>query len=128
MPVCTLQTVPVALTSSVSVFVFLALNQIGSARTSKVYLSAGHILKRDFAGKRLDAVTKRNPPAMTNLWPYLRARQEERSSRLKAYEASFLSTALEGRLAPIHRRLWGSPDHEKQAAIAVRFVSVVARR
>lgn len=61
---------------------------------------------------------------MTNLWPYLRFREEEAVARQRIYAGSFLGRlAAERRVNPIATRLWGCPDGEKQAEIAVRYGS-----
>ena len=94
------------------------------ATMRSVYMSAGQLLKQDFRGKRLDTVLKKHPQAMTNLWPYLRYRQREVADRQKIYAASFLPRALklQGRNIPISPRLWGSPDHDRQLCMALRYV------
>ncbi|OCH90029.1 hypothetical protein OBBRIDRAFT_793741 [Obba rivulosa] len=90
-----------------------------------VYLSASHILKRDFNGARLDAILKHHPQTMTNMWPYLRYRKAEATHCRAAYEASFLAhfNRRAGLSCPIARRLWASPDDERQIVVALRFVA-----
>lgn len=83
------------------------------------YISAVHRLRRDFPGRRLEAVIQQYSPNMTNMWPYLRQRENEVSTRKQAYRASFLNLALKGHNM-ILGRLWTSPDHVKQITIAVR--------
>ncbi|KAF8908955.1 hypothetical protein CPB84DRAFT_1766476 [Gymnopilus junonius] len=74
------------------------------------YVSAAHQLSRRFPGER-----------MFNLWPYLISREQEVESRRAIYEASFLFQTCKG-LFEINEALWSSPDHSKQANIAVRFI------
>ncbi|KAJ3519242.1 hypothetical protein NM688_g9329 [Phlebia brevispora] len=88
-----------------------------------VYLSAGHILQRDFGGNRLDTIFRTHSRAMTNFWPYLRLRRAEAASKRNAYTQSFIPRALQGQPIPICRRLWGCPDNEKQIVIALRFLN-----
>ncbi|KAI0036489.1 hypothetical protein K488DRAFT_41059 [Vararia minispora EC-137] len=85
-----------------------------------VYLSAGEILRRKYAGRRLESQELIFPAPIINWWPYLRARQKEWADRLDAYKSSFLArfyTEL-----PIDGRLWASPDNEKQITIVLRFL------
>ncbi|KAJ6512152.1 hypothetical protein C8R47DRAFT_1292101 [Mycena vitilis] len=87
------------------------------------YLSATHRLRRDFAGKRLTLVLEKHPPAITNMWPYLKQRTQELFSRKRQYSSSFLSRHFpSGASSPISEHLWTSPDHEKQIGIALRFL------
>lgn len=89
-----------------------------------VHLSALHLLSRDYAGRRLNAILEQYPKNMTNFWPYLRLRMAEVSERRQAFKQSFL-----GRYTysigydPLTNHLWTSPDDEKQVDIATRFVS-----
>ncbi|KAF7365346.1 hypothetical protein MVEN_00406600 [Mycena venus] len=94
-----------------------------------VYLSASSRLARDFAGKRLSLVLAKYPQATTNMWPYLKLRRQEVSSRKLEYSASFLGRVLPfpfsggtNNTCPISERLWCSPDHERQIVIALRFL------
>ncbi|EED81043.1 predicted protein [Postia placenta Mad-698-R] len=90
-----------------------------------VYLSASHILKSQFDGRRLqEEALKRYSLAMTNMWPYLRFRHAEVAQRQQAYDASFLARFMRGKGLPdpIAINLWVSPDNERQIAIAIRFV------
>ncbi|KIP04667.1 hypothetical protein PHLGIDRAFT_183223 [Phlebiopsis gigantea 11061_1 CR5-6] len=87
-----------------------------------VYLSAVPILRQNFAGKRFDRDTNQYSLAMTNLWPYLRFREDEAKRNRRIYEESFLHRhAKDGKANVISSHLWGSPDNGKQLAIAVRF-------
>ncbi|KAF8964182.1 hypothetical protein BDZ97DRAFT_914993 [Flammula alnicola] len=85
------------------------------------YLSAVNQLSRKFLGKRLQNTLLDYSSKMTNFWPYLRHRHEEAKERQSIYEASFLGRAVKG-VYGIAEGLWSSPDHEKQATIAVRFL------
>ncbi|CAL1712780.1 unnamed protein product [Somion occarium] len=86
-----------------------------------LYLSASPILQRKFPGKRLEDVSRRYSPTMSNMWPYLRLRQDEIAERRKIYHESFLSRIFKGR-NPIAISLWASGNHENQLRIALRFV------
>lgn len=59
---------------------------------------------------------------MTNMWPYLRFREEEALRRHERYNKSFVAKYYRGRGLPnpISSGLWGSPDNERQIAMAVR--------
>ncbi|KAJ7175735.1 hypothetical protein C8R46DRAFT_1249351 [Mycena filopes] len=92
-----------------------------------LYLSASHRLRRDFAGARLAGVltTYAQALTMTDMWPYLRQREEEVRARKQEYSASFLGR--HGAIASsadnaISELLWASPDHERQIVIALRFL------
>lgn len=88
---------------------------------SSVYLSAVHIIDRKFCGKRSVEDMKTYSKAMTNFWPYLRVREDEATIRQRMYAQSFLQNlASFRRINSISPHLWGSPDHERQATIAVR--------
>ncbi|TBU61886.1 hypothetical protein BD310DRAFT_812385 [Dichomitus squalens] len=90
-----------------------------------VYLSAACLLARDYTGRRLrEDVLKKYPPAMTNMWPYLRVRETEVARRRSIFESSFLWRLIRklGLSDPIAAHIWASPDHPKQLSIAVRFV------
>lgn len=94
-------------------------------RFPSVYLSASHILKSQFDGRRLqEEALKRYSLAMTNMWPYLRFRHAEVAQRQQAYDASFLARFMRGKALPdpIAINLWVSPDNERQIAIAIRYV------
>ncbi|KAI0081570.1 hypothetical protein K474DRAFT_1768489 [Panus rudis PR-1116 ss-1] len=87
-----------------------------------VYLSAHSILLRDFPGKRLQDVTRKHSPTMSNYWPYLRLRQAERAERRDVYQKSFLAAFCDLRgYKPISDALWSSGDNDKQITIAIRF-------
>jgi hypothetical protein len=64
-------------------------------------------------------------PKMTNMWPYLRVRQEELIERRRIYCDSFLGRVIHQ--GHISDRLWTSPDNDKQATVAVRFVNVLVK-
>ena len=89
-----------------------------------VYLSATHLLSRNYAGRRLDVILEQHPKNMTNLWPYLRLRMAEASERRHAFKQSFLGqyTSSMG-YDPLSEHLWTSPDNNKQVDIAIRFVT-----
>ncbi|KAG9315932.1 hypothetical protein JVU11DRAFT_3584 [Chiua virens] len=88
-----------------------------------VYLSATHLLSKNYAGRRLDAVFEQHPKNMTNFWPYLRFRTSEVSGRRLAFKQSFLGryTCSMG-YDPLSEHLWTSPDDKKQVDLALRFV------
>lgn len=58
------------------------------------------------------------------MWPYLHARGAEAMSRRQAFDACFLDVYFKanGLPNPIARRLWASPDDERQITIALRYV------
>ncbi|KAK0464636.1 uncharacterized protein EV420DRAFT_1517338 [Desarmillaria tabescens] len=56
------------------------------------------------------------PQNMTNMWPYLRQRNQECILR------RFLPRVFKRNKTIISPQLWTSPDHEHQATIAVRFL------
>ncbi|RPD62799.1 hypothetical protein L227DRAFT_522666 [Lentinus tigrinus ALCF2SS1-6] len=90
-----------------------------------VYLSASCILTQQYQGRRLqDDVLRKHSQAMTNMWPYLRARQAEVGQRRRVYETSFLARILQrcGLANPVSSRLWASPDSSKQLLVVIRFV------
>jgi hypothetical protein len=103
----------------VSLYAILGRVAVLPIRCDSVYISAVYRLRREFPGRRLEAVIQQYSPNMTNMWPYLRQREQEILTRKRAYQASFLSQALDGRYN-ISERLWTSPDHVKQTTIAVR--------
>ncbi|KAH8114351.1 hypothetical protein DFH11DRAFT_1855513 [Phellopilus nigrolimitatus] len=86
-----------------------------------VYLSAVQIIKRDFGGRRFAQISQQYNLHITNFWPYLNRLRDERDSRSRAYNLSFLPRFF-GSWNPISKRLWASPDHERQLAIALRFI------
>ncbi|KAI0700037.1 hypothetical protein C8T65DRAFT_728852 [Cerioporus squamosus] len=89
-----------------------------------VYLSASCILTGKYHGHRLqDDVLRKHSQAMTNMWPYLRARELEVVERRRAYESTFFARFFQKcRLAnPVSSRLWASPDSPRQLLVAVRF-------
>ncbi|CAE6406669.1 unnamed protein product [Rhizoctonia solani] len=98
-----------------------------------VYLSAVHALRRSFSGARLDSVFKQiKEPRMTNMWMYLRARRLEAQSRHETFRASWLGQFFEcegeilglGRgFEPVSRKMWTSPDDDRQIIVALRFIS-----
>lgn len=63
--------------------------------------------------------------SMTNMWPYLRIRQQEVSLRKNVYLRSFMGKFLKDR-NPISERLWMSPDNERQVVVALRSVGLLA--
>ncbi|KAJ7212246.1 hypothetical protein GGX14DRAFT_519842 [Mycena pura] len=87
-----------------------------------VYLSAYHRLVRNFAGQRLSMVLASCPEATrtTNMWPYLLQRMKELSMRKSQYDRCFRSGVFPTHAISEH--LWTSPDHERQIAIALRFL------
>lgn len=87
-----------------------------------VYLSASQRILRGFPGRRFALLLEAYPQNMTNMWPYLRLRNQEAVQRRGIYEASFLARVFERNDMIISPKLWTSPDHEHQAKIAVRFL------
>ncbi|KAK0221972.1 hypothetical protein IW262DRAFT_1377186 [Armillaria fumosa] len=87
-----------------------------------VYLSASQRILRGFSGRRFALLLEAYPQNMTNMWPYLRLRNQEVAQRRGMYEASFLARVFERNEMVISPRLWTSPDHEHQAKMAVRFL------
>ncbi|TFK87618.1 hypothetical protein K466DRAFT_645800 [Polyporus arcularius HHB13444] len=89
-----------------------------------VYLSASCILTGQYHGRRLqDDVLRKHSQAMTNMWPYLRARELEVDQRRRAYETSFLARLFQrcGLANPVSRYLWTSPNSSRQLLVAIRF-------
>ncbi|KAG6850059.1 hypothetical protein H0H93_001609, partial [Arthromyces matolae] len=99
-------------------------DRLNLALTKKAYNSAVHRLNREFPGLRLKSVAKRCSPSTTNMWPYLRVRQDEKTTRRSIFEASFLGKAVGGNYS-ISNGLWASPDNEKQATIATEEKTIV---
>ena len=96
-----------------------------------VYLSASCILASEYHGRRLqEDVLRTHSQAMTNMWPYLRARRVEVEQRKRVYETSFLARIFHrcGLANPVARRLWTSPDCSKQLLVAVRCVALALSR
>lgn len=106
---------------------FFRANVLASRRRTSfttVYLSAAHILLKDYTGRRLDALLKLHPRNMTNFWPYLRLRRAEVSRRRHVFEQSFLGQYTRSMgCDPLSVRLWAGPDDEKQVDVALRFVT-----
>lgn len=75
----------------------------------------------EYSGNRLDEIKNNYLQATTNMWPYLRIRQEEASLQRSAYQDSFLGEFYKD-FEPISPRLWKSPDNSKQYEIALRYV------
>ncbi|KAK0487319.1 hypothetical protein IW261DRAFT_1391481 [Armillaria novae-zelandiae] len=87
-----------------------------------VYLSASQRIQRGFPGRRFALLLEAYPQNMTDMWPYLRLRNQEAAQRRRTYSASFLARVFSPNDTPISPRLWTSPDHEHQAKMAVRFL------
>ncbi|TFK27997.1 hypothetical protein FA15DRAFT_753800 [Coprinopsis marcescibilis] len=87
-----------------------------------VYVSAFHRLRREFCGLRLNAIVKSASPAMTNFWPYLRQRINERDSRKAIFCQSFLGRMFQSFPGIISPRIWSSSDNERQITVAIRFL------
>ena len=58
---------------------------------------------------------------MTNFWPYLRQREQEALECKNAVMSSFLQSAFRGPSELVSKRLWSSPENEKQVTVALRF-------
>jgi hypothetical protein len=66
---------------------------------------------------------KRYPQNMTNMWPYLRQRQNEMSFWRGIFQNSFVGRYISALgIEPLSARLWASPDDEKQVIVALRYV------
>ncbi|KAH9933247.1 uncharacterized protein BXZ73DRAFT_89860 [Epithele typhae] len=106
-----------------------ACSLVSRALRYAVYVSASVVLVHRHLGRRLqDDVLSKYAVSTTDMWPYLRMRDAEGAMRQRIYEASFLARFLcgSGFPNPISPRLWASPDHPKQAAVAMRCVCSVA--
>lgn len=67
--------------------------------------------------------TKQYSQDMINFWPYLWFRLDEVAKRRRIYAQSFLSELrADKKIAAISRRLWGSPDNERQLTVALRYI------
>lgn len=84
-----------------------------------MYLSAAHILGREFSGMRLAESAAGHSQEMTNMWPYLWHRQEEAALAERTYQTSFLASVYRG-LRPISPKMLRSADHAKQAEVCLR--------
>ncbi|KAG1790272.1 uncharacterized protein HD556DRAFT_1242532 [Suillus plorans] len=93
-----------------------------------VYLSATHMLTQKYHGRRLNQIMKRHPQNTTNMWPYLRQRQNEATFWRHAFRNSWVGryNSLLG-IDPLSARLWASADDEKQVVVALRFRFILTR-
>ncbi|KAG1852011.1 hypothetical protein C8R48DRAFT_612006 [Suillus tomentosus] len=88
-----------------------------------VYLSATHILTQKYHGRRLNQIMKRHPQNTTNMWPYLRQRQNEVAFWRHAFQNSWVGRYNSSLgIDPLSARLWASADDEKQVVVALRFI------
>lgn len=87
----------------------------------KAYLSARHLLSRDYPGSRLDAV-RAAYSIETNMWPYLRQRRAEEESIRALFKSSFLAQ-LFGDDCRVSVKVLRNLDSPRQAAVAFRSVS-----
>ncbi|KAG8885885.1 hypothetical protein FRB97_009047 [Tulasnella sp. 331] len=99
-----------------------------------IFLSAQLILRSRFAGARLRQylLNQDIDPYYLDVWPYLRERERELRDVRINYSSSFLSRFYPPYSPPLNDKLWGSPDHEDQASVALRLtisisLNVVAR-
>ncbi|KAG2101048.1 uncharacterized protein F5147DRAFT_639897 [Suillus discolor] len=93
-----------------------------------VYLSATRMLTQKYHGRRLNQIMKRHPQNTTNMWPYLRQRQNEVAFWRHAFQNSWVGryNSLLG-IDPLSARLWASADDEKQVVVALRFRFILTR-
>ena len=85
-------------------------------------------MKHSFSGKRLTCLicslsTRGLTLNMTNLWPYLRCRQQEASQRNREFTSGWVAKFIRETshcLLPMAERLWRSPDHEEQFLVVQR--------
>lgn len=101
------------------IYLFLSTSFSWPDSVFSVYLSAVQRLALNFGGRRLAVFIQEYPQNRTNMWPYLRFRELELSSRKARYEQSFLARYFTSS-NPISAHLWTSPDHERQITVAVR--------
>ncbi|KAG2155813.1 uncharacterized protein EDB93DRAFT_1080161 [Suillus bovinus] len=95
---------------------------------SGVYLSAMHILTQKYHGRRLNQIMKYHPQNTTNMWPYLRQRQNEVTFWRHAFQNSWVGRYNSSLgIDPLSARLWASADDEKQVVVALRFRFIVTR-
>ncbi|KAG2359486.1 hypothetical protein BDR07DRAFT_1292220, partial [Suillus spraguei] len=88
-----------------------------------VYLSATHILTQKYHGRRLNQIMKHYPQRTTNMWPYLRQRQNEVAFWRHAFRNSWVGRYISSfGIDPLSARLWASADDEKQVVVALRFI------
>ncbi|KAG1766207.1 hypothetical protein EDD22DRAFT_820186 [Suillus occidentalis] len=94
------------------------------------YLSAAHILTQQYHGRRLNQIMKCYPQNTTNMWPYLRQRQNEVAFWKHAFQNSFVGryNSTLG-IDPLSAHLWASVDDEKQVVVAlsIKFRFVLTR-
>jgi hypothetical protein len=58
---------------------------------------------------------------MTDMWPYLRIRENEVATRRRIYKESFIAGFYKD-FEPISSKIWSSPDNPKQYEVAIRLV------
>ncbi|KAG1836361.1 hypothetical protein DFJ58DRAFT_865181, partial [Suillus subalutaceus] len=95
-----------------------------------VYLSAAHILTQKYHGRRLNQIMKRHPQNTTNMWPYLRQRQNEMVFWKHAFRNSWVGRYHSSLgIDPLSARLWTSADDEKQVVVAlsIKFRFILTR-
>ncbi|KAG1818454.1 uncharacterized protein BJ212DRAFT_1345612 [Suillus subaureus] len=90
-----------------------------------VYLSAAHILTQKYRGRRLNQIVKHHPQNTTNMWPYLRQRQNEVAFWKHAFQNSWVGKYHSSLgIGPLSARLWASADDEKQVVVALRSIGM----
>lgn len=94
-------------------------------RLLSVHISAQNRLSQYFPGRRSTIAMQDYKLPTTDMWPYLRWREEEVRTRRETFEKSFLGLYLnkKGLGIPISEKLWASLDDERQVVIAIRCVS-----
>jgi hypothetical protein len=83
-------------------------------------LSAIPRLSKEFCGKRLDKESQKYSQSMTDMWPYLRIRENEVARRRMIYQKSFIAGFYKD-FEPISWMIWKSPDNPKQYEVAIRL-------
>lgn len=77
------------------------------------YISASHILRREYSGSRLEAMFKKYSPNMMDYWPYLRKRKAEAKAKKRQFGGSFLGKHLSPFPTVISSRLWACDDSKR---------------
>ncbi|PVG02724.1 hypothetical protein CPB86DRAFT_696489 [Serendipita vermifera] len=83
-----------------------------------VYVSCQFVLFERFPGERTNAILARAQDCFSNLWPYLRYRQQELESLKTLYSNHFLSRWMP---RPMSENLWTNPSKGDEVASVLRF-------